>query len=70
MEQKNLADSPTMLRVDDQVQDGRATATVKRVDRGRNRGAEYLLEYDDGATLWVADNRFVRYEDETTWKVV
>ena len=71
MNQKNLADSPTMLRPGDQVQDGGATPTVKRINHDNPRGcAELLLEYDDGGTIWRQENRFVLAENDDTWQVV
>ena len=50
----NLVDSHRCLYEGDDVQDGRATATV--VDQ---RAGEVQIEYDDGATIWLQENRFV-----------
>ena len=71
MSRKNLADSPTMLRPGDQVQDGRATPTVERINHdGRWGCAELLLKYDDGGTIWLQENRFVLAEGDDRWQVV
>jgi len=50
----NLVDSHRCLYEGDDVQDGNANATV--VDRSRG---EFQIEYDDGAAMWLQENRFV-----------
>ena len=70
MTRKNLVDSPTMLRPGDKVQDGRATTTIKQINHdGRWGCAELLLEYDDGGTIWLQENRFVFDENAGGWVV-
>ena len=74
MSRTNLLNTDRELRIDDQVQDGSATARV--VDRSGaarvsdDRGAEFKIEYkSDGATLWLQDNRF-EWDANDGWVVV
>ena len=65
MTRTNLLDTARNLHVGDEVQDGRTTATVRQTDR-----IEIQLEYDNGDTIWMQDNRFQWDDAERCWRIV
>jgi hypothetical protein len=65
MPRTNLVNTDRELRIDEQIQDGRATARVVEKRRG-----EVKIEYDsDGATIWLQDNRF-EWDETDGWVTV
>lgn len=65
MTRTNLVNSDRELWIDEQIQDGRATARVVEKRRG-----EVKIEYDsDGATIWLQKNRF-QFDENDGWRTV